>query len=447
VPAADLPAYRFQSPCEAQLVGLAPQLRHWPWQDPPDVERVPPIHVENPKESAVTTSRATRGAARQPDLVVLSHLRWTWVWQRPQHLISRLAAARARAGARTWFVEEPAVGDVTSPQLAWEERDGISRVWLLIPPYENAPDAPGFDAPGAESYGDMLADFLEAAGAPPAPDVWLYTPMAFDLVQSLRPARLVYDVMDDLASFLKAPEGLRLRQRRALSDADVVFTGGRSLHRGVTQVRRGGVHLFPSGVETAHYAASRVLRSPHDRRVAGYVGVIDERVDLDLVGRLAAELPDWTVRIVGPIAKIQPGALPQAPNLEYPGMVAYDDLPATMAGFDVALMPFALNEATRSISPTKTLEYLAAGLPVVSTRVPDVVADYDGIVHLADDAPSFAVACREVVGHSRTERDQRLSPILRLHEWDVIAASMASLIDALGEHRVVDLRESAGVTA
>ncbi|TFV88090.1 glycosyltransferase, partial [Blastococcus sp. CT_GayMR20] len=231
--------------------------------------------------------------------------------------------------------------------------------------------------------------------------------------------------------FLRAPEGLRLRQRRALAEADVVFAGGRSLHRSVRSHRNGEVHLFPSGVETAHYARSRKLRDRGRRRkVAGYVGVLDERLDLGLLEGLASALPDWTIRVVGPVAKIDPATLPHAPNLEYPGMVTYDELPAVMAGFDVALMPFALNEATRAISPTKTLEYLAAGLPVVSTRVPDVVADYDGVVHLADDAAGFAAACRHVLGHSRAERDRRLRPIARRHEWDVIAREMAALIEA-----------------
>jgi UDP-galactopyranose mutase len=182
-------------------------------------------------------------------------------------------------------------------------------------------------------------------------------------------------------------------------------------------------------VDTAHYASSRLLRQPHERPVAGYVGVIDERLDLDLLARLAEELPDWTIRMVGPVAKIDPGQLPLAENLEYPGLTAYAELPAVMAGFDVALMPFALNEATRSISPTKTLEYLAAGLPVVSTRVPDVVSDYGEVVHLADDGDGFAAACRAVVEHDLAARDRRVRPLQARQEWDSIASSMARLID------------------
>jgi glycosyltransferase involved in cell wall biosynthesis len=252
--------------------------------------------------------------------------------------------------------------------------------------------------------------------------------MAYEIADALEPACLVYDVMDDLSSFKDAPQGLRLRQRRLLSQADLVFTGGRSLHRAASAHRSAGCHLFPSGVETAHYASASRLRRPRRRKVAGYVGVIDERLDLDLIAGIADGLPDWTIRIVGPVAKIDPEQLPKAPNLEYPGKVAYADLPHVMAGFDVALMPFALNEATRAISPTKTLEYLAAGLPVVSTRVPDVVADYGRVVHLADDADQFAAGCWQVVTDSTAEREHRIRHVKRRQEWDYIAARMSGLI-------------------
>ena len=415
----------------------------WAWQDPPATGFVPPIRrdarVKEPDVSALP---------HQPDLVVLSHLRWEWVWQRPQHLVSRWAKLRAAAGARTWFVEEPEAGDVTTPELRHDEIDGIHRVWLVVPTPPGQPKALGFDADDTEEYGTMVADLLAEAGSPRQPDVLLYTPMALDIALELSPGRLMYDVMDDLGSFLKAPQGLQLRQRRLLAEADVVFTGGRSLHAGVSQHRTTRCHLFPSGVETSHYATSRSLREQHDRKVAGYVGVIDERIDLELVAALAAALPEWTIRIVGPVAKIEESDLPQAANLEYHGMTAYGELPRVMAGFDVALMPFALNEATRSISPTKTLEYLAAGLPVVSTRVADVVTDYSGVVHFADDAAEFAAACQEVVEHSRAERDRRLRPIQERQEWDYIASSMAALMveDATGP-AVIDLTVRGEVTA
>jgi beta-glucosidase/6-phospho-beta-glucosidase/beta-galactosidase len=425
-PASELPAYRFQSPCDEQLTGLLPFMSHWNWVEPPAEDQSLPLELPDPEEESADVTEPT---AAQPDLVVLSHLRWIWVFQRPQHIVSRLAKLRAPAGARTWFVEEPVSGDVDAPTLRTEQHDGVTRVWLVVPRQEGLAEFLGFDAPETQMYGELLAELLGAEGRPAAPDVWLYTPMAFELAQSLEGGRLIYDVMDDLSSFSGASPGLRLRQRRLLDEADIVFTGGRSLHRSASKERSQGIHLFPSGVETSHYAAARALRRPHDRQVAGYVGVVDERIDLDLLRELSELLPDWCLRIVGPITKIDEADVPRAHNIEYVGLTPYDELPRLMAGFDVALMPFALNESTRSISPTKTLEYLAAGLPVVSTRVPDVVADYSDVVHLADDGVEFAAACREVVGHRRADRDRRVRPIQERQEWDYIAGAMATLLN------------------
>ncbi len=361
------------------------------------------------------------------DLVVISHLRWSWVWQRPQHLVSRLARERARQGRATWFVEEPVQGDVSAPLLRTEQQGDVTRVWLELPRVADGDHPTGFDHAAAADYGPLLSQLLRDHGAA-APDAWVYTPMAIELVAALRPFRLVYDVMDDLSSFRYAPAGLRERQQLLLDTADLVFTGGRSLHEGVLRHRSQDVHLFPSGVESSHYAAARALRRSHVPPVAGYVGVIDERVDLGLLGELATLLPDWTIRLVGPTTKIDPATLPQGPNIEYPGMVAYNDLPAVMAGFDVALMPFALNEATRSISPTKTLEYIAAGLPVLSTRVPDVVHTYGEVVHLADDARGFAAGCEQLLTPDADHRDRLAAPLLQRQEWDSIAGEMTRLL-------------------
>ncbi len=372
---------------------------------------------------------------RQPDLVVLSHLRWPWVWQRPQHLVSRLAARRAATGARTWFVEEPVVADVDTPQLRSFDRDGITQVWLDVPRPVDGRSELTFGDPGTDAYGDLLADLLTAERRPLPPDIWLYTPMAFDVAQPLRGGRLIFDVMDDLASFHNAPRGLVLGHRRALAEADLVFTGGRSLDRGVRTQRRRDVHLFPSGVDQQHYAASRGIRGRRATKVAGYVGVIDERVDVQLIGELARRLPDWIIRVVGPVTKIDPATLPAGPNIEYPGFARYEQLPEVMGGFDVGIMPFAINAATRSISPTKTLEYLAAGLPVVSTRIDDVVADYGDVVALAQNGAAFAAACRQAEQQHTPARQRRIRAVLKSQEWDSIAAAMDRLIDGV---RVTD---------
>jgi glycosyltransferase involved in cell wall biosynthesis len=370
-------------------------------------------------------SRESLNVVEPSELVVLSHLRWDWVWQRPQHLISRLAGNRP-----TFFVEEPRPTEVDEPTLRTVTEGAVTRVFLEVPARRGEKPQAHFTDPRAASYGQRLRAVL---GSRERRAVWLYTPMALDLAAALEPDVLVYDVMDDLASFANAPAELELRQHRVLRDADLVFTGGRSLHAGVTAVRPDGVHLFPSGVEPEHYATALDQRVPKRRPVAGYVGVVDERLDLHLIAGLADALPDWDVHFVGPVAKIEPDALPQRPNLHWVGARSYDELPGVMAGFDVALMPFALNDSTRSISPTKTLEYLAAGLPVVSTRVTDVVTDYGEVVDLQDDAAGFADACRRVLRHDAAQRARRALPHLRRQHWDTIAAGMDRLLCACFE--------------
>jgi len=371
----------------------------------------------------------TSSEQHMPDLVVLSHLRWPWVWQRPQHLISRLAATRLKGGARTFFVEEPLPADVPTPLLEMEEADGVVRVMLLVPERAGQPYL-GFNDPGGLGYPARLRAALLRAGGRPNPDVWVYTPMALPFLEALEPGLVIYDVMDDLASFAGAPREMRERQLDLLAAADLVFTGGRSLHSSTTALRTADVHLFPSGVETSHYARARTAKRPENSTlVAGYIGVIDERIDLALVAELARSLPDWTIRMVGPIAKIDRADLPQAANIEYPGMVDYASLPDELARFDVALMPFALNEATSRISPTKTLEYFAAGLPVVSTRVPDVVADYGEHVHLADTGAAFAACCRQLAAASHKALSDPVRSLLRRQEWDFIAEAMEDLVE------------------
>ena len=410
-PREELPAYRLQSPNDELLHGFFRDA-DWSWQDAPNPE--PPIPVY----------------PQAHDLVVLSHLRWDWVWQRPQHLVTRFAEDRSGRGARTWFVEEPIPGGVPEPEL-WTENVGrITRVRLVVPMQPGQGTRLSFDDPAAAAYPSLLGELLAEQGVP-HPDVLIYTPMALDIARSLDPHRIAYDVMDDLASFAQAPPRMRERQAELLEAAHVVYAGGRSLHQGVIALRP-DCHLFPSGVDVEHYAAARVLRAEGRalRPVLGYVGVIDERLDLDLIGAVAAALPDWTIRLVGPVAKIDPAALPAGANIEYPGMADYSDLPAVMAGFDVAMMPFALNEATRSISPTKTLEYLAAGLPVVSTRVADVVTDYSDVVCFADEAAGLAAACRRVVDDPQEERDRLVRVIQDHQSWDAIAQAMLGHLEA-----------------
>jgi len=371
-----------------------------------------------PTHQSRSASVTARGATARPDLIVFSHLRWNWVWQRPQHLISRLAASR-----RVWFVEEPlADACVERPVTRFHHVGPVTVVQRHVPGPERHI---GFDAPEAGRLFEEVADLAGDAVA----CVWLYSPLALPAARAIRPQVTVFDVMDDLAAFAGASPELKLFHRAALSEADIVFAGGRSLHQGVRAFRADETYLFPSGVESEHYTRAISLRRPGDAPTAGYVGVIDERLDLDLVARVAERLPHWQFSIVGPITKIDPETLPGASNVDYPGPVAYADLPDVMAGFDVALMPFALNAATRSISPTKTLEYLAAGLPVVSTAVPDVVNDYGHVVTIADGDEAFAAACEAVLGDAQDSGyHARCRPLLEWQHWDRIAHRMDRIL-------------------
>jgi glycosyltransferase involved in cell wall biosynthesis len=357
------------------------------------------------------------------ELIVLSHLRWDWVWQRPQQIVSRIGKGR---DLDVWFVEEPMTPrgeEVSENRLVTERADHVTRVWLQIP--EQGHHVGFFDT--------VMPDYVEQLprlfGDPDGDRVvWIYTPLALQAARALQPTTLVYDVMDDLAAFKDAAPELVMRHRQALREADVVFAGGRSLHRSVVAQGRSNAILVPSGVSGRHYGSipRRSSRAP-GRPVVGYVGVVDERLDLELLKALADELPDWTIRMIGPIAKIDPAMLPIAPNIEYLGKQDYDDLPRFMAQLDVALMPFALNEATRAISPTKTLEYLAAGLPVVSTRIADVVADFSEVVYIRDDAAGFADACRQALDRSPADRDA-VARIVVENDWETIASNMASKV-------------------
>ncbi len=318
-------------------------------------------------------------------------------------------------------LEEPLAAE--RDEDAVRARDGVT---VVTPHRRGAPS----DALDERSLGTVR----ELVGAR-RPLVWLYTPMMLALAGAFPGAPLVFDKMDELAAFAGADPRLAQRERDLLARADAVFTGGRSLQRTVEAVR--GATCYPSGVDVEHFERARsslphaalrpYLRGP----IFGYVGVIDERIDLGLVDALAAAYPGATVALVGPVLKIEPSALPRRANIVYLGKRGYDELPALLAGFDVALMPFALNRHTANISPTKTLEYLAAGRPVVSTAVPDVVADHADAVHVAHDAAEF-VRLVERARRGDVERLRAGARKARRATWDAIAAAMRADLAAAG---------------
>ena len=346
------------------------------------------------------------------DLVCFSHLRWDFVFQRPQHLLSRCARDR-----RVFFFEEPVIGD-GPPGLDVQTRTNGVRV--VVP---RLPD--GITPAEAEQTQRALVDAFLADRAVEEYVTWYYTPMALGFTEHLAPRVTVYDCMDELSAFMFAPPVLREREARLFERADLVFTGGHSLYE-AKRSRHPRVYPFPSSVDVAHFRQARTVQpDPADqagipRPRLGFYGVIDERLDTDLIRRVAESRPEWQVVLVGPVAKIDPASLPRRPNVHYLGGKQYDELPVYLAGWDVALLPFACNEATRFISPTKTPEYLAAGRPVVSTPIRDVVRPYgeQGLAHIAATAPEFVAAIDAALAEDVAARLARVDPFLADLSWD-----------------------------
>lgn len=355
-------------------------------------------------------------------LVVFSHLRWNFVYQRPQHLLSRMA--------QRWpviFIEEPVPGAAENRIERIAAAPGVE-VWR---PHMRG-EAHGFHADHTPALQRML---LQAMRDSQITDywIWFYTPMALPMADMLEPAGIIYDCMDELSAFKHAPKALLDFEGTLFETANVVFTGGRSLYDH-KRSRHPNIHCFPSSVDAAHFRQA-TQDHPLQAHIAhprlGYCGVIDERIDIDLIAGIAAARPDWQVVMVGPVAKIDPASLPRLPNIHWLGQQGYDDLPAFISGWDVCLLPFALNESTRFISPTKTLEYMACGRPSVSTAIRDVVEPYGHVVDICSDAPGFVQACDALL--LRTPQEQAdharmVGEIIARTSWDATASAMGELI-------------------
>ncbi len=284
----------------------------------------------------------------------------------------------------------------------------------------------------------LFADTLTEQGIE-CPVMWLYTPMMLPIVRGMHAAAIVYDCMDELSNFKFAPPELAGLERELMSTADVVFTGGYSLYE-AKKTLHANIHPFPSSVDKAHFAQATSRPLDAERPRFGFFGVVDERMDLELLGALAQARPDWDIEIVGPVVKIDPANLPQAANLTYPGQAAYADLPGWLSRWDVALMPFAINESTRFISPTKTPEYLAAGRPVVSTPIRDVIRHYGHLdaVRVADTTEAFIAACDEALALARGDDRAWIGDVeaeLASLSWDQTHLRMNAMVDLAAKAR------------
>jgi UDP-galactopyranose mutase len=381
------------------------------------------------------TAPRERQGDRMPAIFVFSHLRWDFVYQRPQQLLSRLAQYYP-----VIFIEEP----IFDQQTAFMNMVSPAPNVLVCQPHTPIA-ASGFHDDQLPQLRKLIRQVIADYDDHIA---WFYTPMALPLLQELNPSLVVYDCMDELAAFRSAPKQLLQRENAVLKVADIVFTGGPSLYRAKRE-RHPNVHCFPSSVDVAHFvqALDRSNSHPAHRDIAGprlgYYGVIDERFDAGLIAQVADAHPQWQIVLVGPVVKVDPATLPQRDNIHYLGQQPYQSLPHFLAGWDVCLLPFALNEATRFISPTKTLEYMAAELPIVSTPIIDVIDLYGDIVRVASGAPAFIAACEASLLASAEEhaaKVARMREVATSTSWEVTAQKMRALLDAARGDRPVDIR-------
>ncbi|TPM96655.1 glycosyltransferase [Mesorhizobium sp. B2-1-3A] len=389
-------------------------------------------------EAAFGRLTASKNTRRQDLLVCFSHLRWNFVHQRPQHLLTLASTQQT-----VIYFEEPVFEDLAHPLLRTSE---VSPDILVATPVLPL----GMSAAKADAVQRRFVQQTIASRTYSRLTAWYYTPMALRFTEYLNPDICVYDCMDELSAFKNAPPELGQMEKALLRRADLVFTGGLSLFETKRHLHH-AIFPFPSSIDVRHFHTARQPGTePADQagipfpRV-GYFGVIDERLDVGLVALAAKTMPDVHFVMLGPVVKIDPESLPQAENLHWLGPKAYRDLPDYLRHWDAGWMPFALNEATRFISPTKTPEFLAAGLPVVSTAIVDVVRSYGaaGLVEIAD-SDDLEIKLRSVLSRPRQMLLQQVDAYLQDMSWEKTWAAMGGHIErAYQRKKVVPLRRSA----
>ncbi|WP_345950673.1 glycosyltransferase family 1 protein [Mucilaginibacter sp. PAMB04274] len=354
------------------------------------------------------------------NLLCFSHLRWDFVYQRPQHLLSRFAAY-----FKVYFLEEPLFEDCSEASLSFSPREG--NIFVGVPHLPHGLS----EQEVTSTVGSLLNQFLQDKDLEDFA-FWYYSPMAMSFSEKHTPKVTIYDCMDELSAFKNAPKALKDMEKKLMKYADVVFTGGHSLYE-AKKNQHANIYPFPSSIEKEHFAKARKAKAePQDQAgikgpKLGFYGVIDERFDIELIRGIADARPDWQIMLIGPVVKIDPATLPKNANIHYLGQKTYKELPAYLSGWDVALIPFALNESTRFISPTKTPEYLAAGIPVVSTPIKDVVNPYGtkNLVHIGVTAQEFVLAIdQELAVADRKQWLKKVDTFLALNSWDMTHQQM-----------------------
>lgn len=367
------------------------------------------------------------------DLLCFSHIKWDFVYQRPQHLMYRFAVYN-----RVFIIEEP-ITKGNKDYYEIKKDDQNNNLWvvsLYISEHQS----------GDKKFHTLkaLIDSLKFAHEIQNYISWYYTPMALLYTEHLNPSLMIYDCMDELSAFKFAPTGLKEMEAKLFKSADIVFTGGYSLYQAKKHLHN-NIHPFPSSIDKEHFRVARASTvDPIDQRDIphprfGFYGVIDERFHISLIKELSVLKPGWHFIFVGPVIKIDPATLPHGNNVHYTGGKSYEEIPQYLSGWDVAILPFELNESTRYISPTKTPEYLAGGKPIISTSITDVVSPYGdlGLVHIADTAEEFIKAGETILNDkNKKEWKKKVDQFLEGNSWNNTWHEMTVLIDQALEKKI-----------
>lgn len=365
------------------------------------------------------------------DLVCFSHLRWGFVFQRPNHLLTRFSKHQ-----RVFFIEEPIFHD-SDDKLQIENFN--ENLYVVTPFLKH-----GLNEKEIQNRQRKFLDNLFSNMQVTRYFSWYYTPMALPFTEHLNPELVIYDCMDELSAFKFAPPELTIKEKELFKKADIVFTGGHSIYESKKNHHH-NIFPFPSSIDKHHFGVARTVKNdpadqahiPHPR--FGFFGVVDERFDIDLLDNVAKAKPDWHFVILGPVVKIDPATLPAHANIHYLGGKKYEELPSYIAGWDIATILFAMNESTKFISPTKTPEYLAAGKPVISTPIKDVVSPYgdNKLVHIARNAEEFIKAAeKELKKKRKSIWLKKVDEFLAFNSWDRTWSQMVRHIEDTLEQTV-----------
>ena len=272
------------------------------------------------------------------------------------------------------------------------------------------------------------------------PIVWTFipTPLIHDLIPGLGPALTVYYCVNDFAASSPAAQRITPSETRLFEEADLVLASSETLRARATRFRD-DVHLFPIGVDFQMFQAAReaAVELPEDlqtfrRPLVGYLGGVHRWVDQELLAAVAARMPEASFVLVGPV-QTEISRLARRPNVHLLGARPHAQVPDYIKGFDVGLVPYHLTQYTADVCPAKLNEYLAMGVPVVSTDLPAIRrfnAEHGPVVAVGHDADAFTAAIREAANERAPATIARRIEVARENRWDYRIAGMLSLVEA-----------------